>query len=92
MNQDSEPADQALGRSRGGLSTKVHLAGDGRGLPLSIVLTGGQAGDNPQLLPVLDGIAAIASANWSTCAPAHRRPYFTGADSDSSRDTSSFWV
>ncbi|MEX5260001.1 IS5 family transposase [Kocuria sp. CPCC 205263] len=49
-------SDEGLGRSRGGLSTKVHLATDGRGLPMSVVLTGGQAGDNPQLLPVLDGI------------------------------------
>jgi len=38
------------------LSTKVHLAVDGRGLPMRIVLTAGQAGDNPQLLPLLDGI------------------------------------
>jgi transposase len=38
------------------LSTKVHLAVDGRGLPMRIVLTPGQAGDNPQLLPLLDGI------------------------------------
>ena len=29
---------------------------DGRGLPLSLLLTAGQAGDNPQLLPVLDAI------------------------------------
>ncbi|WP_428993764.1 transposase [Actinomadura verrucosospora] len=36
---------QALGRSRGGLTTKVHLAVDGRGLPLSIVLTPGNAND-----------------------------------------------
>jgi transposase len=48
---------EALGRSRGGLSTKIHLAVDGRGRPLSIVLTPGQAGDNPQLLNVLDSIA-----------------------------------
>jgi transposase len=47
---------EGLGRSRGGLSTKIHLATDGRGLPMSMVLTGGQAGDNPQLLPVLEGI------------------------------------
>jgi transposase len=38
------------------LSTKIHLSVDGRGRPLSIVLTPGQAGDNPQLLPVLDAI------------------------------------
>ena len=52
-----EPADHALGRSRGGLSTKVHLCCDGRGLPLSFTVTAGQAGDNPQLLAVLDAIA-----------------------------------
>lgn len=48
--------EEGLGRSRGGLSSKIHLATDGRGLPMSVVLTGGQAGDNPQLLPVLEGI------------------------------------
>lgn len=48
---------EALGRSRGGLSTKIHLAVDGRGRPLSVLLTGGQAGDNPQLLTLLDAIA-----------------------------------
>jgi transposase len=47
---------EALGRSRGGLSTKIHLAVDRRGRPLSILLTGGQAGDNPQLFNVLDAI------------------------------------
>jgi transposase len=38
------------------LTTKIHLAVDGRGLPMSIVLTPGQAGDNPQLLPLLDQV------------------------------------
>jgi transposase len=30
---------------------------DGRGLPMSIVITAGQAGDNPQLLALLDQIS-----------------------------------
>ena len=47
---------EALGRSRGGLTSKIHLAVDGRGLPMSVVLTPGQAGDNPQLLPLLDQV------------------------------------
>nr|WP_275581273.1 IS5 family transposase [Micromonospora luteifusca] len=47
---------EAIGRSRGGLSTKIHLAVDGRGRPLSILLTPGQAGDNFQLLALLDAI------------------------------------
>jgi transposase len=51
------PPDQALGRSRGGLSSKLPLVVDGRGLPLAVLLTAGQAGDNPQLLPLLDAIA-----------------------------------
>ncbi|WP_431684107.1 IS5 family transposase [Kitasatospora sp. KL5] len=37
--------DRALGRSRGGLSTEVHLACDGRGRPLGFVLTGGNRND-----------------------------------------------
>jgi transposase len=47
---------EAIGRPRGGLSTKIHLAVDGRGRPLAVLLTPGQAGDNPQLLPLLDTI------------------------------------
>lgn len=47
---------ECLGRSRGGLSSKIHLAVDGRGMPMSVVLTAGQAGDNPQLVPLLDQI------------------------------------
>ena len=45
-----------MGRSRGGFGTKVHLLVDAGGLPLSITLTGGQAGDNPQLVALLDGV------------------------------------
>ena len=48
-----EPGDHALGRSRGGLSTKIHAAVDGRGRPLAILLTPGQAGDAPMMLPLL---------------------------------------
>jgi transposase len=45
-----------LGRSRGGLTTKVHLAADPRCRPLSFVLTEGQAADSPRFVPVLDKI------------------------------------
>jgi len=47
---------EGLGRSRGGLTSKIHLAVDGRGLPMSILITAGQAGDNPELLPLLDQV------------------------------------
>lgn len=36
---------QALGRSRGGFSTKLHLRCDGRGRPVTFHLTGGQRHD-----------------------------------------------
>ena len=42
------------------MSTKTHLSVDRRGRPLSIRLTPGQAGDNPQLLALLDDIAVPA--------------------------------
>lgn len=45
-----------MGRSRGGLSTKVHTAVDRRGRPLSIVVTGGQRNDSPVLTAVLEDI------------------------------------
>lgn len=48
----SEPADHALGRSRGGLSTKVHALTDGCGRPLVVLIGPGNAGDSP-MLPVL---------------------------------------
>ncbi|WP_425569627.1 IS5 family transposase [Pseudonocardia yuanmonensis] len=53
---------EALGRSRGGLTSKIHLAVDRRGLPMSVLLTPGQAGDNPQLLPLLDEISVRRDA------------------------------
>ena len=37
--------NQAIGRSRGGLTSKVHIAVDGLGNPLRFILTGGQVGD-----------------------------------------------
>ncbi|WP_143466812.1 transposase [Lentzea kentuckyensis] len=41
------------------LTTKLHLAVDAAGLPLAVILTPGKAGDNPQLLPLLDDIGDI---------------------------------
>src|SRR5699024_6449060 len=39
---DCEPAGHGIGRSRGGLTTKIHSAVDGRGRPLANVVTGGR--------------------------------------------------
>jgi transposase len=48
-----EPHDHALGRSPGGLITKIHLAADARCGPLAFVLTPGQAGDAPAFTQVM---------------------------------------
>lgn len=36
-----------MGRSRGGLTTKIHALVDADGLPVRLILTPGQAGDAP---------------------------------------------
>jgi transposase len=51
-----EPGDHALGRSRGGWTTKTHLACEQGQKTLSIVITAGQRGDSPQFQAVLDSI------------------------------------
>jgi transposase len=45
-----------LRRSRGGFATKLHLACDGKGRPLSVVLTPGQRHGSTQLEGLLDGV------------------------------------
>jgi len=51
-----EPDHHALGRSRGGWSTKTHVAIDQHRGVLSFWLTPGQSGDSPEMIAVLDGI------------------------------------
>jgi len=41
----SSPDEEAIGRSRGGLSTKIHATVDALGNPTSFLLTPGQARD-----------------------------------------------
>ena len=48
--------EQALGRSRGGFSCKVHLIVDGLGNPLRLRLTAGQRHDITQAQELLEGL------------------------------------
>ena len=66
---------QALGRSRGGFSTKLHVAGDGAGGLVAFARTAGQAGDAPQ--------AADLLTPW--LAPARQVLADTAYDSDAIR-------
>ncbi|MFJ6438887.1 IS5 family transposase, partial [Streptomyces sp. NPDC091416] len=52
----TEPGDHGLGRSRGGFTTKLHLAVEQGQKPMSIVVTAGQRGDSPQFEPVLEKV------------------------------------
>ncbi|MFD0561304.1 IS5 family transposase [Kitasatospora saccharophila] len=45
-----------LGRSRGGQTSKVHIAGERKCRPLAFILTEGQAADSPQFITVLKRI------------------------------------
>ena len=46
-----------MGRSRGGLTTKIHAVVDGLGRPLCFLLTPGQAADCRQARALLEGLA-----------------------------------
>ena len=53
-----EQAAQAVGRSRGGLSTKIHAAVDALGNPLRLLLTAGQASEYGQANALIEGFEA----------------------------------
>lgn len=52
----NEPEDHALGASRGGIGTKIHLVCDGRGLPITVAISPGQAHEATFCLDVIDAI------------------------------------
>lgn len=59
-------AAEALGRSRGGgLTTKLQLRADGKGRPLSLVVTPGQRADCTQFEAVMDKIRAPSTGPGS---------------------------
>ena len=55
LKKNGKQEEQALGRSRGGFSTKIHLLVDALGLPLRLLLTAGQRHDSPQASALLAG-------------------------------------
>lgn len=50
------PPDEALGGNRGGLTSKIHLSCDGKGRPLSVIVTPGHRHESTQLTELLDAI------------------------------------
>lgn len=51
-----EPEDHALGMSRGGIGTKIHIVCDRKGLPITVELSPGQAHEATFCLGVIDTI------------------------------------
>ncbi len=49
---------QSLGRSRGGFSTKIHLATDALGNALRFILTGGERNDITQAQQLIENLSA----------------------------------
>lgn len=61
--------DQALGRSRGGLTTKIHMLADELGRPLRFIVTPEQASDVTQAPALLDrqqGDAVLAGKAYDS--------------------------
>ena len=58
LPRPADPPDQALGRSRGGFSSKIHVLVDALGNPLRFVATAGQVADVTQAPTLLTGQSA----------------------------------
>lgn len=54
-DEPAEPEDHALGRSRGGHTSKIHVLCDGEGHPLHFELSAGQVHDSTMLDTVMVG-------------------------------------
>ena len=74
---------QALGRSRGGLTTKLHTVCDGRGRNLATLLTPGQDADTSELLGLVDAVRVARPGGRGR--PRRRPDHLTGDKAYSSR-------
>lgn len=59
-NPKGERADHALGRSRGGYGTKLHLVTDVNGVPLAVEISPGEAHESKFVEPVMKSICIKA--------------------------------
>ena len=59
-----EPSDHALGRSRGGYGSKLHLVSSGNAAPLGAAVTAGQESEATHLPDTLEGV--ILPYAWTT--------------------------
>ena len=76
VTQPEEPEDHALGRSRGGYSSKLHLVTDGEGVPLAVTLTAGQRHECTQFETLLEAVPLVSF----TESPLHEWPDAVAGD------------
>jgi hypothetical protein len=77
--------DQAIGRSRGGLSTKIHALVDALGNPIGFLLTGGEAHDlvgADHLVPEPDGQRRVGHAQSARSEPRDHHHQAGAANND----------
>ena len=65
--------DQALGRSQGGFSTKIHILCDAKGVPLAATLTPGQTHESKAFEATMSATLEPVDVGTSTQAPKARR-------------------
>ena len=58
VRERKKNGDQCLGRSRGGFSTKIHVATDALGNAVRFILTGGQRHDMTQAEALIENLSA----------------------------------
>jgi transposase len=80
---DPGKRQQALGRSRGGLTTKLHTLCDGRGRNLATRLTPGQDADTSELVGLVDAVRVARPGGRGR--PRTRVAHLTGDKAYSSR-------
>jgi len=78
----AEPDHHAIGRSRGGLTTKLHMLTDGQGRPLVLLLTPGNVNDCPTFPQLIDGLRVAKAGSGR---PRTRPDYVLGDKGYSSR-------
>ncbi len=85
---DKKTGREAIGRSRGGLTTKIHLAADLRCRPVARLTSPGQHGDSPRFIPLMEAISIRRRGKGRP----RRRPGRTMADKAYSAAANRAWL
>ena len=67
-HKSSSAKNQAIGKSRGGMSSKIHVVTDAQGLILNIALTPGQSHEAPIAMKVFNGVR-LKTDQWRKQKP-----------------------